>query len=525
MPLIDERLVTGPEASWGDIADGAYRVVIRAIDGDGLEGADASAALEVDARPEPPIAQAPVVDAVLFGDRAAFSWTRPAAATGFDLELAPAPGAAGAPPILSRDSLADTRLDAPLPPGRYTWRVRSRAARPDGTPDLGPWNEALTFTLKAMPPAGPRGQRRCREQDDARAALGGRPRRRSLPGPARPRRRLRASAGRLAGRRSAAVDRAPGAGALRRPHRHRQCRGHGRAVRTGAGVRRRTDPDPVVVVAARAARRHRRLPGGELMAIHWWRDRLGPIFAGLAVAATVGTTPVARQLDRWLGDLTAGLVAPALADAADGSIVFDVDDRTLGELTPLAGSWPYGRDVWAHVVDYLRVHQARGIVLDVLFAEPRTGDAQLSAALDRAPGTVIAAATVPFALTADTANATSMAGLGWRVPADAPAMAVGRCDGAAARAAPRRRHRRGDGAAGRRRRRPAGRAAPPRRQRGAAGDRPGRRWRAMPKAGAVPASTGRPARAAAARCGSATAPSPSTRRAAPSSGIRGRSTG
>ena len=159
------------------------------------------------------------------------------------------------------------------------------------------------------------------------------------------------------------------------------------------------------------------------MPIGWWRDRLGPIFAGLVLAATVGTTPVARQLDRWLGDLAAGLVAPTLADAAGGSVVFDVDDRTLAELTPLAGSWPYGRDVWAHVVDYLRANHAGGIVLDVLYAEPRAGDAELSAALDRAPGTVIAAATVPFALTADTASATSMAGLGWRVPAGVPAMA------------------------------------------------------------------------------------------------------
>jgi signal transduction histidine kinase/CheY-like chemotaxis protein len=160
-----------------------------------------------------------------------------------------------------------------------------------------------------------------------------------------------------------------------------------------------------------------------MSATRWWSDRLGPIFAGLAVAATAGTTPVARQLDRWLGDLTAGMAAPALADAEGGSIVFDVDDRSLAELTPLTGSWPYGRDVWAHVVDYLRVHGARGIVLDVLFAEPRAGDAQLSAALDRAPGTVVAAATVPFALTADTANATSMTGLGWQVPEGAPATA------------------------------------------------------------------------------------------------------
>ncbi len=157
------------------------------------------------------------------------------------------------------------------------------------------------------------------------------------------------------------------------------------------------------------------------MAIHWWRDRLGPIFAGLAVAATVGTTPVARHLDRWLGDLSAGLAAPALADAANSSIVFDVDDRALVELTPLAGSWPYERNVWAHVVDYLRVHHARGIVLDMLFAEPRAGDAQLSAALDRAPGTVVAAGTMPFALTADRDGVTSMAGRGWHAPADVPA--------------------------------------------------------------------------------------------------------
>lgn len=154
-PLIDERVVTAPDASWADLADGTYRVVIRAIDADGLEGTDASARLEVDARPEPPIAQAPAVDAVLFGERAAFAWTRPAAATGFDLELSPATAAAGTAPLVSRDGLTDTRLDAALAPGRYTWRVRSRAVGADGTPDLGPWNDALTFTLKAVPPAGP----------------------------------------------------------------------------------------------------------------------------------------------------------------------------------------------------------------------------------------------------------------------------------------------------------------------------------------------------------------------------------
>ncbi len=151
-PLIDERVVTGPEASWPDLLDGLYRVVVRAIDADGLEGANADTRLEVDARPEPPIAQAPALDAVLYGDRAAFAWTRPATATGFDLELI---AEAGAAPVVARDGLVDARLETALVPGRYTWRVRSRAVRADGTPDLGPWNDALAFTLKAMPPAGP----------------------------------------------------------------------------------------------------------------------------------------------------------------------------------------------------------------------------------------------------------------------------------------------------------------------------------------------------------------------------------
>jgi signal transduction histidine kinase/CheY-like chemotaxis protein len=156
------------------------------------------------------------------------------------------------------------------------------------------------------------------------------------------------------------------------------------------------------------------------MASRWWRDRLGPIFAGLALAATAGTTPVARQLDLWLGDSAARVTAPDRVDGVAASTVFDIDDRSLDRLTPLVGPWPFGRDVWAQVVDYLHAQGARRVVLDVLFADPRPGDARLGAALGRARGSIVAAATVPFTI-ADT-TAASLAGLGWRVPANAPAM-------------------------------------------------------------------------------------------------------
>ncbi len=64
------------------------------------------------------------------------------------------PRAGGAPTVV-REAIAEARLDAALAPGRYAWRVRSRAVRADGTADIGPWNDALGFSLKAMPPAGP----------------------------------------------------------------------------------------------------------------------------------------------------------------------------------------------------------------------------------------------------------------------------------------------------------------------------------------------------------------------------------
>jgi hypothetical protein len=51
--------------------------------------------------------------------------------------------------------LAEPKAESALTPGRYTWRVRSRATRADGSPDIGPWGDALGFTVKARPPAGP----------------------------------------------------------------------------------------------------------------------------------------------------------------------------------------------------------------------------------------------------------------------------------------------------------------------------------------------------------------------------------
>ena len=154
--LVDDRVIAATEAQWTDLPDGIYRVTVRGIDADGLEGTDADGRLEVDARPEPPIAQVPAVDATVIGDRAAFAWTRPAGVASFDFEVKPLAPAAGAPLAGTLGSgLTDAKADTPLPPGRYTWRIRSRATLADGRADVGPWSDPFAFTLKARPPAGP----------------------------------------------------------------------------------------------------------------------------------------------------------------------------------------------------------------------------------------------------------------------------------------------------------------------------------------------------------------------------------
>ena len=66
----------------------------------------------------------------------------------------------------------------------------------------------------------------------------------------------------------------------------------------------------------------------------------------------------------------------------------------MTRLQPQLGPWPYERDIYALVTRYLLSHGARAVVFDVLFSEPRGGDADFARELsDRV---VIAGAALPF---------------------------------------------------------------------------------------------------------------------------------
>jgi hypothetical protein len=142
---VADLLVDAPEARWTDVEDGSYRLVVRAVDTDGLEGRDATATLVVDARPEPPFANAPANASRVYGDRTEFRWTKSEAAASYDLQVAA--DAAFTAPVVDVRSRADVSDAHALPPGSYFWRVASRTA--DG--ERGPFGDPLAFTQRRYP--------------------------------------------------------------------------------------------------------------------------------------------------------------------------------------------------------------------------------------------------------------------------------------------------------------------------------------------------------------------------------------
>jgi hypothetical protein len=150
--LLLSGVFEGTAARWpADLPDGRYELRVRAIDGAGLEGLDATAPFTLKARPEAPFytrspsAQRETDAAPLF------SWTRNAAAARYRLQIADTPDFAS--PRIDQSDLTVNELRVPLPVGTHHWRVASIRDNA-GVPDTGPWGDALALT-RVAPPAAP----------------------------------------------------------------------------------------------------------------------------------------------------------------------------------------------------------------------------------------------------------------------------------------------------------------------------------------------------------------------------------
>ncbi|HEY1092642.1 MAG TPA: FecR domain-containing protein, partial [Burkholderiaceae bacterium] len=144
--LLDGRFEK-PQAQWGDLPDGRYRLRVRAIDELGLEGLASEAVFRLKARPEPPFISAPAPNEKIYGEVLSLAWSTPQNAQAYRLQLSTTADFTAL--LVDRTDIKSNELKLPLPPGSYHWRLASIAAGPD----QGPWGDAQQVTLKPVPPA------------------------------------------------------------------------------------------------------------------------------------------------------------------------------------------------------------------------------------------------------------------------------------------------------------------------------------------------------------------------------------
>ena len=125
--------------------DGAYYLTVRATDGQGLEGKDAKLAVNVDARPQPPLLQAPKNgEKVVQGSDVTLLWAKPQGATGYIVEIQ------DNTQKRTQYRVEDTRYDMrSLASGTYGWRIAAQMKIGLDAIKTGAWSDQQSFTVLA----------------------------------------------------------------------------------------------------------------------------------------------------------------------------------------------------------------------------------------------------------------------------------------------------------------------------------------------------------------------------------------
>ncbi|WP_454829887.1 FecR domain-containing protein [Pseudoxanthomonas wuyuanensis] len=143
--LVADFSTPQPRATLPVLADGDYRLRVRAVDAHGLEGRDTVAGFRVEAQPEPPFAMAPAADAVVRDATPTLRWTASRYAQSYRYQVAASDDFAH--PLLSGGDIAETATTLRgLAPGRYYWRVGST----DAAGKHGPYGDPVGFTLQPL---------------------------------------------------------------------------------------------------------------------------------------------------------------------------------------------------------------------------------------------------------------------------------------------------------------------------------------------------------------------------------------
>lgn len=143
--LLRDVRVEEPAVRWRDLPDGRYRLRVRVLADNGLEGLDGEHVFELAAQPEAPLAVFPQAGQTVRGNEIAFAWAQPLGVAGYRLQIADNPLFDPVGFDLSPLSEAGHRLS--LPAGDYFWRLASIAG--DGR--QGPFGAPQSFSLRPLP--------------------------------------------------------------------------------------------------------------------------------------------------------------------------------------------------------------------------------------------------------------------------------------------------------------------------------------------------------------------------------------
>jgi hypothetical protein len=146
----DQRLAAGTEVRVGGLPDGNWWLRARKLDDAGIEGYDTKRSFVLKARPEPPATIAPRAGEKMTVGRVALSWAANTEAQRYHLQVARDAGFATL--VQDQRDLAATSAALDIAQaGPLYWRLASLRTLADGRDDRGPWGDARSFELKALP--------------------------------------------------------------------------------------------------------------------------------------------------------------------------------------------------------------------------------------------------------------------------------------------------------------------------------------------------------------------------------------
>ncbi len=146
-----------------------------------------------------------------------------------------------------------------------------------------------------------------------------------------------------------------------------------------------------------------------------------PIGAVL-LAWLMSNTGLHIWLDYWLRDHQQQLTAEE--HYFSDSLVLDIDDASLQRLEPYFGNWPYSREVYALILEYLSLQGAKSVVFDILFAEARANDERFGAAVGKYERAVFVAGAPSQPLPVTEHDRGRLKSLSWKEEGAIPAMAL-----------------------------------------------------------------------------------------------------